>query len=212
MNDDQQAERELEQKVIELARMKLSELQYNNFILEANLSKRMQESMEDEAEVLRFVKDIELLTSKNDQLTETISKNQVQSNKTISENQVHINTLKEEIGSLTRENKKHKEIDAVKILEDNKELQRKFDLVVEHRTQLEEEISSLKNPYETVMELDQVVETVVHDDDEQVIETVVLEEQLELNLLDAIKVEEPPPITENWTEGIILEDVDGTNN
>ena len=223
MNDDQQAERELEQKVIELARMKLSELQYNNFILEANLSKRMQESMEDEAEVLRFVKDIELLTSKNDQLTETIStnqeqsnktisENQVQSNKTISENQVHINTLKEEIGSLTRENKKHKEIDSAKILEDNKELQRKFDLVVEHRTQLEEEISSLKNPYETVMELDQVVETVVHDDDEQVIETVVLEEQLELNLLDAIKVEEPPPITENWAEGIILEDVDGTNN
>jgi len=72
MNDDQQAERELEQKVIELARMKLSELQYSNFILEANLSKRMQEVTENETEILKLSRDKESLTNQKGKLSETI--------------------------------------------------------------------------------------------------------------------------------------------
>ena len=185
MNDDQQAERELEQKVIELARMKLSELQYSNFILEANLSKRMQESTENETEILKLSRDKESLTNQKGKLSETIS-----------EKQELINTLEDKVNSY----KEQEKIDSDKIVEDNEELQRKFDLVVTHRDQLEEEISSLKNPYETVLELEPVVETVVH------------EGQLELNLLDAVKVEEPQPKEENWEEGIILETVDGTDN
>jgi len=73
-------------------------------------------------------------------------------------------------------------------------------LVVEHRNTLEEELQQLKNPYETVIELEPVVETVVH------------EGQLELNLLDAIRMEEPQPKEETWEEGTMLESIDGTNN
>ena len=76
MNDDQQAERELEQKVIELARMKLSEVQYSNFILEANLSKRMQESTENETEILKLSREKESLTNQKGKLSETISEKQ----------------------------------------------------------------------------------------------------------------------------------------
>jgi chromosome segregation ATPase len=185
MNDDQQAERELEQKVIELARMKLSELQYSNFILEANLSKRMQEVTENETEILKLSRDKESLTNQKGKLSETIS-----------EKQELINTLKEEANSY----KEQEKIDSDKILEDNKELQRKLELVVEHRNTLEEELQQLKNPYETVIELEPVVETVVH------------EGQLELNLLDAIRMEEPQPKEETWEEGTMLESIDGTNN
>tara|TARA_Y100000310_G_scaffold166365_1_gene166070 strand:- start:687 stop:1244 length:558 start_codon:yes stop_codon:yes gene_type:complete len=185
MNDDQQAERELEQKVIELARMKLSELQYSNFILEANLSKRMQEVTENETEILKLSRDKESLTNQKGKLSETISKKQEL-----------INTLKGEANSY----KEQEKIDSDKILEDNKELQRKLELVVEHRNTLEEELQQLKNPYETVIELEPVVETVVH------------EGQLELNLLDAIRMEEPQPKEETWEEGTMLESIDGTNN
>ena len=185
MNDDQQAERELEQKVIELARMKLSELQYSNFILEANLSKRMQEVTENETEILKLSRDKESLTNQKGKLSETIS-----------EKQELINTLKGEANSY----KEQEKIDSDKILEDNEELQRKLELVVEHRNTLEEELQQLKNPYETVIELEPVVETVVH------------EGQLELNLLDAIRMEEPQPKEETWEEGTMLESIDGTNN
>ena len=36
--------------------------------------------------------------------------------------------------------------------------------------------------------------------------------QLELNLLDAVQVEELQPKEETWEEGIMLETVDGTDN
>jgi chromosome segregation ATPase len=185
MNDDQQAERELEQKVIELARMKLSELQYSNFILEANLSKRMQEVTENETEILKLSRDKESLTNQKGKLS-----------KTISEKQELINTLKEKVNSY----KEQEKIDSDKIVEDNEELQRKLELVVEHRNTLEEELQQLKNPYETVIELEPVVETVVH------------EGQSELNLLDAIRMEEPQPKEETWEEGTMLESIDGTDN
>ena len=43
MDDEKNEERELEQKMYELSRVKISELQHNVFILEANLGKRIQE-------------------------------------------------------------------------------------------------------------------------------------------------------------------------
>ena len=46
MDDEKNEERELEQKMYELSRVKISELQHNVFILEANLGKRIQEVTE----------------------------------------------------------------------------------------------------------------------------------------------------------------------
>jgi hypothetical protein len=47
---------------------------------------------------------------------------------------------------------------------------------------------------------------------EPVVETMVHEGQLDLNLLDAVKVEEPQPKEETWEEGIMLETIDGTDD
>jgi chromosome segregation ATPase len=160
MNDGIKEERELETKVYELARVKISELQHNVFILEANLGVRLSEVAE--------------LKDENNELT---AKTRGQESR--------INTLVAESES------EEGDID---------EIQRKLDLVTKHRDQLEEEISSLKNPYETVIELEPVVETVVH------------EGQSELNLLDAVQVEEPQPKEETWEEGIMLETIDGTDD
>ena len=160
MNDGIKEERELETKVYELARVKISELQHNVFILEANLGVRIAEVTE--------------LKDENNELTAKTRGQESRINTLVAESE----SEKGDIG----------------------EIQRKLDLVTEHRDQLEEEISSLKNPYETVIELEPVVETMVH------------EGQSDLNLLDAVKVEEPQPKEENWEEGIMLETVDGTDN
>ena len=163
MNNEINEERELEQKMYELSRVKISELQHNVFILEANLGKRIQEVTELTNELSR----VEKLEKTN-------------------------STLKTRINTLVAESESEKG--------DIGEIQRKLELVIEHRDQLEEEISSLKNPYETVIELEPVVETMVH------------EGQLDLNLLDAVKVEEPQPKEETWEEGIMLETIDGTDD
>jgi len=158
MDNEKNEERELEQKVYELSRVKISELQHNVFILEANLGKRLQEVIE--------------LKDENNELT---AKTRGQESR--------INTLVEESES---EN------------EDIDDITRKLELVIEHRDQLEEELQSLKNPYETVMELEPVVTTVVHED------------QLELNLLDAVQTEEVSTNDSgDWEEGIMI---DGTND
>ncbi len=174
MDNEKNEERELEQKMYELSRVKISELQHNIFILEANLGKRILEVTELTDELGR----VEKLEKTNSTL------------------KTRINTLEGEANSY----KEQEKIDSDKILGDNEELQRKLELVVEHRNTLEEELQQLKNPYETVIELEPVVETVVH------------EGQLELNLLDAIRMEEPQPKEETWEEGTMLESIDGTNN
>ena len=161
MDDEKNEERELEQKMYELSRVKISELQHNVFILEANLGKRIQEVTE---------------------LTDNVSRVDTVNN----ELQSRINTLELQVES------ENEDIDAIT---------RKLELVIEHRDQLEEELQSLKSPYETVMELEPVVTTVVHED------------QLELNLLNAVQTEEQPTNSSgDWEEGTMLESIDGTND